>query len=68
MTENAPATADELWDWLFACVDCEQAHEWRPNGANGGTWAAPDRHAYRMRVHNSGGGVRKLRAQWEARS
>jgi hypothetical protein len=57
-------SAAELWAWLLACLDCGQAHEWRPPG-RGGTWAAADGHAYRMRARNAEG-VRALRAQWDA--
>lgn len=75
--DTAQPTAAEVWEWLAACLDCGQPHEYRPpppacpkcpdcNHPGGyWTWASPDDgHAYRPRIH--GDRLAQLRAEWEA--
>lgn len=71
-------TADEVWAWLAACLDCGEPHEYRPvtrcpECPNCGrhwemwTWeSSADGHAYRSRF--GGSAVARLRREWEAAS
>lgn len=58
-------SAAELWEWLRACRDCGQVHEYREVGFKQWSWAAEDGHAYRTRVMGGADVLMQLQAQWE---
>lgn len=73
-----PATADDLWLWIAACLDCGKPHTFRHDtcNADGCTWASPslrtwasevDGHTYRTRDGVNAWALERLRAEWDRR-